>query len=628
MACDDYQKASRLGMKENRSAQGRGEKPGLLILPGTPEKLAQRQESLGIVEIPAELIVGTCNALRAEAFSASFYPAVDANTEFAGKWTNLCNVHMEEGIRDPIKAVEYLNRYYVIEGHKRVSVLKYFGAVSIPGVVTRLIPYPSDDPEVIAYQEFLNFYHITGILFLVFRQPGLYTKLLKLMGRDPQEEWSVELTYQFRSFYYMFRESYLQAFGDETQVSRAFLTYVEIFGYQASASKPLKQLTEDLGKIRQEIENQVGQVESTVVLDDHTKPVVRSPIPGPFRRAPAKTQVAFIHESSAQLSQWTYSHEYGRIRLERGMGDVVSTMSYESCDTDEKVAQAVEDGVSKGVGIFFTTHPRLLLPSVKQAVLHPNIKIMNCSVSTSYPSVRTYFPRLYGATFVTGAIAGAMSEDGRIGYVAQYPTCGAIASINAFAQGARMVNANARIYLEWSKLKSGDGLFRLIDDGLILIDYQGRLIDYDRPGTEEGHNLAMIQCHWGKMYQRLVRRMLDKSWKQEEGGNSAVNYWWGTTQGVVGVMCSRRVPSGTRRLVGILRDAMHTQKLDAFYGTIHDQHGNVVHDNEIPMSAHQILTMNWLSSYVEGRIPDLEEFLPEAQEFLRLQGLERYGVNP
>lgn len=628
MANDDYQKASRLGMKENRDMEGRGEKPGLMILPGAPEKLAQRQESLGIVEIPAELIVGTCTALRAEAFSASFYPAVGANTEFAEKWTNLCNIHLDEGIRDPIKAVEYLNRYYVIEGHKRVSVLKYFGAVSIPGVVTRLIPYPSEDPEVIAYQEFLNFYHITGIFFLVFRQPGQYAKLLKLMDRDPKEEWSVELTYQFRSFYYLFRESYLRRFGNETQVSQAFLTYIEIFGYQASVHKPIRQLTDDLGKIRQEIENQVGQVESTVVLEDHTKPVVRSPIPGPFWRVPTKVQVAFIHEGSAQLSQWTYNHEYGRIRLERAMGDLVSTTSYESCDTEEKIVQAVENGVNKGVGVFFTTHPRLLLPSVKQAVLRPNIKVMNCSVSTSYPSVRTYFPRLYGATFVMGAIAGAMSQDGRIGYVADYPTCGGIACINAFAQGARMVNANARIYLEWSKLKSGDGLFRLMDRGLTMIYYQDRLREYDHPGTVEGHNLALIQCYWGKMYQRLVRRMLDKSWKQEKGGSSAVNYWWGMTQGVVGVMYSRRVPAGTRRLVGILRDAMHTQKLNAFYGTIYDQCGNVVHDDEIPMSAQQILKMNWLSSYVEGQIPDLEEFLPEAQEFLSLQGVERYGEAP
>ena len=67
--------------------------------------------------------------------------------------------------------------------------------------------------------------------------------------------------------------------------------------------------------------------------------------------------------------------------------------------------------------------------------------------------MRTYYPRLYGAKFIKGAIAGTLTRDGCIGYVADYPTYGSIASINAFAQGARMVNANARIYLDWAHLR-------------------------------------------------------------------------------------------------------------------------------------------------------------------------------
>lgn len=62
--------------------------------------------------------------------------------------------------------VEYLNHFYVMEGHKRVSVLKYFGAITIPATVTRLLPKPSDDPEVAAYYEFLDFYKMTGLNFI------------------------------------------------------------------------------------------------------------------------------------------------------------------------------------------------------------------------------------------------------------------------------------------------------------------------------------------------------------------------------------------------------------------------------------------------------------------------------
>ena len=37
----------------------------------------------------------------------------------------LYNAHLEEGIHDPIKCYEFMNRYYVLEGNKRVSVLSF-----------------------------------------------------------------------------------------------------------------------------------------------------------------------------------------------------------------------------------------------------------------------------------------------------------------------------------------------------------------------------------------------------------------------------------------------------------------------------------------------------------------------
>ena len=40
------------------------------------------------------------------------------------------------------------------------------------------------------------------------------------------------------------------------------------------------------------------------------------------------------------------------------------------------------------------------------------------------------------------------------------------------------------------------------------------------------------------------------------------------------------------------------------------------------MPAQQILTMNWLSSYVEGSIPKPEELTDRARELIRVQGAE------
>src|SRR5699024_5746717 len=69
-----------------------------------------------------------------------------------------------------------------------------------------------------------------------------------------------------------------------------------------------------------------------------------------------------------------------------------------------------------------------------------------------YASIRTYYTRVYEAKFITGAIAGAMSRGDRIGYVADYPSYGMPANINAFALGARMTNPRVRVELYWTCL--------------------------------------------------------------------------------------------------------------------------------------------------------------------------------
>lgn len=141
MYLEDYRKARQLGQKEARTSQARGASPYLPVL----DEILSAEDtcgevSLGLIEIPIELIVGTRSAGRSQCFSHSFYPLMGEDSEFAHKWVALCKAHMTDGIADPIKVYEYMHTFYVVEGHKRVSVLRYFGAVSIPAEVTRVLP--------------------------------------------------------------------------------------------------------------------------------------------------------------------------------------------------------------------------------------------------------------------------------------------------------------------------------------------------------------------------------------------------------------------------------------------------------------------------------------------------------
>ena len=157
MGKEDYNKAFKSGKRDYQARLLRGEKPTLQVLDDIMlNKDSYSEVSLGLVQIPTEQIAGTKTAGRSNSFAGNFMPILQDDSEFAYKWIALSNSHVEEGIRDPIKAYEYMNKFYVEEGNKRVSVMKYFGAVSIPGYVTRILPKPTAEKENKIYYEFLE----------------------------------------------------------------------------------------------------------------------------------------------------------------------------------------------------------------------------------------------------------------------------------------------------------------------------------------------------------------------------------------------------------------------------------------------------------------------------------------
>ena len=114
-AQEEYALALRAGQKEYKAllAEGKDPYPQVLdtILAG---RTSDSVEDLGVLDIPAELIVGTKAAGRISAFTAGFLPLLEPTSEFAAKWIHLCNAHLsEEGIRDPILCYEYLGKFFI-----------------------------------------------------------------------------------------------------------------------------------------------------------------------------------------------------------------------------------------------------------------------------------------------------------------------------------------------------------------------------------------------------------------------------------------------------------------------------------------------------------------------------------
>lgn len=632
-AANDYNKAMKLGKKEGECV------PVLDDILKEKNITAPREIPLGIVQIPSELLVGTKTAGRSSAFSKSFYPLLKEDTEFAAKWKELYQAHLNEGIRDPIKAYEFMNKFYVEEGNKRVSVLKFFDAVSIPGNVIRIVPPRTDDKENKIYYEFMDFYSLSGINYIWFSQEGSFAKLQRLVGKRPDEVWSEDDKLTFSSIFSRFTTEYKANGGDKLPIEPgdAFLSFIKVYDYHTLDDMTSAELKAKLIKSWDEFQLLITDDSLELQMDPTKDTEVKKNI---FARlipvSTPKQHVAFIHEKTAKTSGWTYSHELGRMHLEEAFADQISTTCYNNA-TEENAEELLNKAIADGNNLIFTTSPPLMKASLKVAIEHPEVKILNCSLNTSHKYIRTYYARMYEAKFLMGAVAGAMSRNGKIGYIADYPIFGMTANINAFALGAKMVNPRAKIFLEWSTLKDHDVMEAFKQNEVHYISGQDMIIPGEasrhfglyRADEESPLNLAMPIWHWGKFYEKMIRNIMDGSFKYDNAtaNTKGLNYWWGMSAGIIDVICSKHLPIGTARLVDLLKQTICQGNFNPFSGVLYSQKGLVQRDADKVMSPEEIVTMDWLAENVIGFIPKMDDLIEKAKPVVKLQGIDNPEAN-
>ncbi|WP_370827571.1 BMP family ABC transporter substrate-binding protein [Fournierella massiliensis] len=637
MASEDYKKAQKMGQRSFRACVSKGQYPYLQVLDDILENTElDSTQPLGVVNIPLDAIVGTKTEGRKTAFARNFMPLLGDRTEFAVKWSALCESQMEEGIRDPIEAVEFLNRFYVVEGNKRVSVMKYFGAGSIPGNVTRYIPKRNGSKEVNIYYEFLDFYKLTQINQLWFTEEGRFAKFVAAVGKAPGERWSDDDKSMLTSIYYRFRSVFVQRGGDRLPITPAdgLLAVMGVYPYRQLCGMSMPELQQAVERAWSEVLvlTRPDAVELSMEPAFPQNTGLFSRLHNPIAFQAPSLKVGFVYEKSADTSAWTYAHDFGRGELEEHFGGRVTTLCYDNVQPDVNGNEILEKAVADGCDVIFTTTPKLIGASLKASLAHPEVKIINCSLNMSHPSIRTYYGRIHEAKFLLGAIAGALADDNKIGYVATYPTYGMIAAINAFALGAQMTNPRAQVYLEWTSEKGADIPARFAENGVTLISDLDNRAPQQPPWKfglyrlEGDHfcNYAMPFWNWGEFYVRIVQSIMNGGWSAGSSGERALNYWWGMDAGVIDVLCSRTLPVETQRLVNLLRQAVCSRDFDPFAGVLYAQDGRVVMPaDHSRLTAEQVITMDWLASNVIGRIPRFDELIDEAKPLVSLIGVHK-----
>ena len=636
IAREEYEAALSRGKKEYKEllSSGREPHPAVLddILGDQPQNTVQE---LGIVDIPAARIVGTKSAGRITAFTPSFRPLLGMETEFAQKWYALCRDHLGDvGIREPILCYEYLGNFYVQEGNKRVSVLRHFDAARIPGTVLRIVPPLSDDPRVKAYYEFMNFYKVSKLYTIQYRRPGDYAKLLAYLGREPDEVWSEQDRRTFNSYFLYFQEAFEQVShkADDILPEEALLLWLQVHPYKDLGRLSGSQLKESLEVLWPDVvaSTQKSQVKTVTEAVPDSKPSLITRI---ISSVPDCVHAAFVHQLCPQTSAWVLGHEDARQYLEETFGDSIVTKSYCNANTSEDIDRLLEQAVTEGAQVIFTTAPRLSRATLKFAVKYPKIRFYNCSVDQPYSSVRTYYGRIYEAKFITGAIAGAMAQNDRIGYVASSPIFGVPASINAFALGAQLTNPRAQIELRWSCCE-GTPQADFFRDGIRVISNRDvptlnkMYLEFCNYGTylmdDRGGLLALASpvWLWGSFYERVIRGILNGA-KPGEKPHNAVNYWLGMDSGVIGLNMSDKLPEGVRTLAKHLEQCIAGHILDPFARKIVAQDGTVKNDGSVTFTPDELLHMDWLCDNIIGSIPSFDEILPMSQSLVRELGIYR-----
>lgn len=635
-----YKEALKLGLKEVQNCKSNGLSVQLPALDDIlPSDKAANTVSLGLVPIPLSQIVGTKTAGRSGAFAPNFMPVLEESSEFAVKWKHLCEAHLNEGIHDPIKAYEYMNRFYVLEGNKRVSVLKFFGADNIEGVVTRVMPERDGSDEVELYYEFVEFYRYTKVNFIEFTKRGSYSELLTALGKALDEEWSLDDRRTFASAYHKFEKAYMQSGGAKLQstIGDAMLSYIQIYDYEELISDDLSDVKKNLSKMWEDVELKDDEEPIELKLDPPTEK--KSSLLGRVLSSePDALQVGFIYDGTPTKSGWVHEHEEGRLYVQKVFEDKIDTLTYPNALDDDPykvILQAIEDGCT----VIFTTSPRLVQASLRAAVEYPDVIILNCSLNLSHRYILTYYARMYEAKFILGAVAGTLSDSGKLGYVCDYPIYGQIAGINAFALGAQMTNPRAHVYLEWSSVKGADGAAKsLADKDIHFISSQdtSKFLEDDRENyglfyVKDGISESLVHSVWcwGRYYEEILNRIIDKSLQEEYNKcNKALNYYWGMSAGVIDVWCSDELSMPTRRFIDFLKESIKQNICIPFLTPLITQSGEVIGEGQKSLTLDQIINMDYLAANVIGEIPKYSDLNDMGKATVDTVGIEKSQNDP
>ena len=130
--------------------------------------------------------------------------------------------------------------------------------------------------------------------------------------------------------------------------------------------------------------------------------------------------------------------------------------------------------------------------------------------------------------------------------------------------------------------------------------------------NEDGKELSPLVLpifNWGDYYEKMIQSILDGTFNIEvENTNKSINYYWGMSSGVVGIIFSEKLPKEVRYLGELIYQSLQSGYCQPFFEPIQGANGNYIWDEvnkALPID--EIINMDTLEKNIIGKIPKYSE---------------------
>ncbi|MDA7982735.1 MAG: BMP family ABC transporter substrate-binding protein [Alphaproteobacteria bacterium] len=329
-------------------------------------------------------------------------------------------------------------------------------------------------------------------------------------------------------------------------------------------------------------------------------------------------KVGFVYVGPVGDHGWTYRHDIGRRAVEEEFGDKVSTTFVESVNEGPDAERVISRLASEGHDLIFTTSFGFMNPTIKAAERFPDVRFEHATGYKRADNVSTYAGRFYEGRYVSGVMAGHLSEGGVIGYVGSFPIPEVVRGVNAFLLGARSVRPDIRVQVVWVNSWYDPGRER--DAAQVLIDRGADVITQhtDSPAPLQAAAAAGVYAfgqasdmiafapdtqvtavvdNWDRYYVARARAVLDGDWESSDT-------WGGLDTGMVEMAAYTNVPESVASAARAAEAAVRSGEHRIFTGPLVSRDGvRKIGEGEV-LDDDALLAMDWFLEGVEGELPN------------------------